>query len=139
MADYEGNGDFNYNTDGSDFKRARDGGTSVKSDDENEESAPVPEKVNEYIRELLSEKANIDHKYPNAEKLIDAGTDCFVCRARFVAASPRLVLTILRGLSFLRRNRQGPADGAHPAEGAEICRYLQRETDPGDGESACAS
>lgn len=81
MADYEGNGDFNYNTDGSDFKRARDGGTSVKSDDENEESAPVPEKVNEYIRELLSEKANIDHKYPNAEKLIDAGTVCLNWRA----------------------------------------------------------
>lgn len=73
MADYDGNGDFNYNTDGSDFKRARDGGNSVKSDDENEESAPIPEKVNEYIRELLAEKSNIDHKYPNAEKLLDAG------------------------------------------------------------------
>lgn len=76
MAEYEGNGDFNYNADGSsDFKRdfKRDGGASVKSDDENEEGAQVPEKVNEYIRELMAEKQNIDHKYPQAEKLIDAG------------------------------------------------------------------
>lgn len=77
MAEYEGNGDFSYTADGSsDFKRdfkQRDGGTSVKSDDENEEGTQVPEKVNEYVRELMAEKMSIDHKYPQAEKLIDAG------------------------------------------------------------------
>lgn len=77
MAEYEGNGDFSYTADGSsDFKRdfkQRDGGTSVKSDDENEEGTQVPEKVNEYVRELMAEKMGIDHKYPQAEKLIDAG------------------------------------------------------------------
>lgn len=78
MAEYEGNGDFNYSADGSsDFKRdfkQRDGATtSVKSDDEAEEGVQLPEKVNEYIRELLNEKISIDHKYQHAEKLLDSG------------------------------------------------------------------
>lgn len=75
MAEYEGNGDFNYSGDGSsDFKRRdNNAATSVKSDDETEENVQLPEKVNEYIRELLNEKMNLDHKYPHAEKLLDAG------------------------------------------------------------------
>ena len=78
MAEYEGNGDFSYSGDGgsSNFKRDFKGDTaggSVKSDDENEESVQVSEKVNEYVRELLAEKMAIDHKYPHAEKLLDAG------------------------------------------------------------------
>lgn len=79
MAEYEGNGDFNYSGDGSsDFKRRdNNASTSVKSDDEAEENVQLPEKVNEYIRELLNEKMNMDHKYPHAEKLLDAGL--FVC------------------------------------------------------------
>lgn len=75
MAEYEGNGDFNYSGDGSsDFKRRdNNAATSVKSDDETEENVQLPEKVNEYIRELLNEKLSMDHKYPHAEKLLDAG------------------------------------------------------------------
>lgn len=75
MAEYEGNGEFNYSGDGSsDFKRRDNNATtSVKSDDETEENVQLPEKVNEYIRELLNEKMNLDHKYPHAEKLLDAG------------------------------------------------------------------
>lgn len=75
MAEYEGNGDFNYGGDGSsDFKRRDNNATtSVKSDDETEENVQLPEKVNEYIRELLNEKMSMDHKYPHAEKLLDAG------------------------------------------------------------------
>lgn len=75
MAEYEGNGDFNYSGDGSsDFKRRDNNATtSNKSDDETEENVQLPEKVNEYIRELLNEKMNLDHKYPHAEKLLDAG------------------------------------------------------------------
>lgn len=75
MAEYEGNGDFNYSGDGSsDFKRRDNNATtSVKSDDETEENVQLPEKVNEYIRELLNEKMNMDHKNPHAEKLLDAG------------------------------------------------------------------
>lgn len=69
MADYEANGDFNYNNESSDFKR----NASNKSDDENEETSQMPEKVNEYIRELMAEKQNIEHKFPQAEKLLDAG------------------------------------------------------------------
>lgn len=81
MAEYEGNGDFNYNGDGSsDFKRRdNNASTSNKSDDEGEENIQLPEKVNEYIRELLNEKLSMDHKYPHAEKLLDAGLylSCF--------------------------------------------------------------
>lgn len=75
MAEYEGNGDFNYSGDGSsDFKRRDNNATtSVKSDDETEENVQLPEKVNEYIRELLNEKMSMDHKYPHAEKLLEAG------------------------------------------------------------------
>ncbi|XP_055312990.1 KH domain-containing, RNA-binding, signal transduction-associated protein 2-like isoform X1 [Sitodiplosis mosellana] len=74
MAEYEGNGDFNYSGDGSsDFKRRDNNATtSVKSDDEAEENVQLPEKVNEYIRELLNEKMSMDHKYPHAEKLLEA-------------------------------------------------------------------
>lgn len=79
MAEYEGNGDFNYSGDGSsDFKRRdNNAATSVKSDDEAEENVQLPEKVNEYIRELLNEKMSMDHKYPHAEKLLDAGVFWF--------------------------------------------------------------
>lgn len=77
MGDYEGNGDFSYSGDGSsDFKRdyKRDGGAcSPKSDDDNDEGLQLSEKVNEYIRDLLSEKVNIDHKYPHADKLLEQG------------------------------------------------------------------
>lgn len=75
MAEYEGNGDFSYSGDGSsDFKRRDNNATtSVKSDDEAEENVQLPEKVNEYIRELLNEKMSMDHKYPHAEKLLEAG------------------------------------------------------------------
>lgn len=77
MAEYESNGEFSYSGDGSsDFKRdyKRDGAAnSPKSDDDNDEGLPVSEKVNDYIRDLLSEKVGIDHKYPNAEKLLDQG------------------------------------------------------------------
>lgn len=74
MAEYDGNGDFTYSGDGSsDFKRRDNAATSVKSDDEAEENTQLPEKVNEYVRELLNEKVNLDNKYPNADKLLDAG------------------------------------------------------------------
>lgn len=74
MAEYEGNGEFNYSADGSsDFKRRDNTTTSNKSDDDAEENVQLPEKVNEYIRELLNEKINLDHKYPHAEKILDAG------------------------------------------------------------------
>lgn len=74
MAEYEGNGEFNYSADGSsDFKRRDNTATSNKSDDETEENVQLPEKVSEYIRELLNEKLSMDHKYPHAEKLLDAG------------------------------------------------------------------
>lgn len=89
MAEYEGNGDFSYSGDGSsDFKR-RDNNvtTPVKSDDETEENVQLPEKVNEYIRELLNEKMNMDHKYPHAEKLLEAGAFClFQLPSTFVAS-----------------------------------------------------
>lgn len=75
MAEYEGNGDFNYSGDGSsDFKRRDNATTSVKSDDEAEENTQLPEKVNEYVRELLNEKVNMDNKYPHADKLLDGGS-----------------------------------------------------------------
>lgn len=70
---YEGNGEFNYADGSSDFKRKN--ASSVKSDvDDEENDAPVSEKVNEYLRELLAEKVAIDHKYTHAERLIDQGT-----------------------------------------------------------------
>lgn len=78
MAEYEGNGDFNYSGDGSsDFKRRdNNASTSGKSEDEAEENIQLSEKVNEYIRELLNEKMSMDHKYPHAEKLLEAGELC---------------------------------------------------------------
>lgn len=70
---YEGNGDdFGYTEASSgDFKRQND--ISDKSDNEDENDAPVSEKVEIYLRELLGEKVSIDHKYPHAERLIDQG------------------------------------------------------------------
>lgn len=66
---YDTNGDFNYADGSSDFKRKN--ATSEKSDDE--EDHPIAEKVSEYLRELLSEKVSIDHKYPHAERLLEQG------------------------------------------------------------------
>lgn len=68
---YENNGDYSSYGDGSsDFKRKN----SSKSDiDENDESNPVAEKTNEYIRDLLGEKVQIDHKFAHADRLIDLG------------------------------------------------------------------
>ncbi|XP_037031949.1 KH domain-containing, RNA-binding, signal transduction-associated protein 3-like isoform X4 [Bradysia coprophila] len=66
---YDTNGDFNYGDGSSDFKRREKNATSEKSDDE--EDHPIAEKVSEYLRELLSEKVSIDHKYPHAERLLE--------------------------------------------------------------------
>lgn len=68
---YDGNGDAQFSETSSDFKRKNTG--SVKSDDEDDHDTPVSEKVSEYLRELLTEKVAIDHKYPNAERLLDSG------------------------------------------------------------------
>ncbi|KAJ6646699.1 hypothetical protein Bhyg_01912 [Pseudolycoriella hygida] len=65
---YDGNGDFNYADGSSDFKRKT--ANSEKSDDDLEDH-PIAEKVSEYLRELLSEKVSIDHKYPHAERLLE--------------------------------------------------------------------
>lgn len=68
---YDGNGDVHYSEASSDFKRKNT--NSVKSDDDDDHDAPISEKVSEYLRELLTEKVAIDHKYPNAERLLDTG------------------------------------------------------------------
>lgn len=62
---YDGNGDFNYADGSSDFKRKN--ASSEKSDDELDNSK------SEYLRELLSEKVSIDHKFPHAERLLEQG------------------------------------------------------------------
>lgn len=77
MAEYDGNGD-NYNSyeTSSDFKR-KNSTKSDEIDDNDEESGPAAEKATEYIRDLLGEKVTIartiDHKFPNADRLIDQG------------------------------------------------------------------
>lgn len=75
---YDGNGDFNYADGSSDFKRKN--ASSEKSDDDLEDH-PIAEKVSEYLRELLSEKVSIDHKYPHAERLLEQGKYllCYYC------------------------------------------------------------
>lgn len=70
---YDSNGD--YGGYGGDFKRKN---LSDKLDEnlsgENEESNPAAQKVNEYIRELLSEKLSINpSQHPHAARLIDQG------------------------------------------------------------------
>lgn len=67
---YDGNGDFNYGDGSSDFKRKN--ASSDKSDDDLDDH-PIAEKVSDYLRELLSEKVSIDHKYPHAERLLEQG------------------------------------------------------------------
>lgn len=73
MAEYDGNGDYNSYETSSDFKR-KNSTKSDEIDDNEEESGPAAEKANEYIRDLLGEKVTIDHKFPNADRLIDQGT-----------------------------------------------------------------
>lgn len=68
MADaYDGNGDFPYSE-----SAQHQSSASLKSDDETEDN-PMAEKVNEYLKELLTEKVAIDKKYPHADRLLDQG------------------------------------------------------------------
>lgn len=89
-----GDNDFNYiDNSSSDFKRLHqivassgcgsplesDNGNDNPDDDDAEtDGQPVSEKINEYLRDLLGEKVAIDHKYPNADRLLDQGKGIFV-------------------------------------------------------------
>ncbi|KAG4070443.1 hypothetical protein HA402_005675 [Bradysia odoriphaga] len=99
---YDTNGDFNY-ADGSssDFKRREKNATSEKSDDE--EDHPIAEKVSEYLRELLSEKVSIDHKYPHAERLLEQGfisLKFIVIECPFQSNGIYLIYLKIQGLFF---------------------------------------
>lgn len=64
---YDNNGDAH----SVDYEK-HDGG--VKSDDENDEQInKMAEKANEYIKDLLGEKVQIDRKFPHADRLLDQG------------------------------------------------------------------
>lgn len=67
---YDGNGDYaNYNDGASDFKRKQ----NAEEEENDENTTPISEKASEYIRELLSEKLQMDHKYANADRLLEQG------------------------------------------------------------------
>ncbi|XP_059622982.1 KH domain-containing, RNA-binding, signal transduction-associated protein 2-like isoform X2 [Phlebotomus argentipes] len=66
---FEGNGEYsNYGDGSSDFKRKS---TLQRDVEEDAEEAPVNEKTTEYVRELLSERVQIDRKYPLCDKLLE--------------------------------------------------------------------
>lgn len=75
MADkYDSNGE--YGSYCGDFKRKNPclEKLNESSLDENEESHSATQKINDYIRELLSEKLSIDpSKHPHIARLIDQG------------------------------------------------------------------
>lgn len=74
---YDSNGD--YGGYGGDFKRKTLSSEKLNENPpgENEESNSAAQKVNEYIRELLSEKLSIDpNKQPHIARLIDQGRVC---------------------------------------------------------------
>ncbi|XP_053671188.1 KH domain-containing, RNA-binding, signal transduction-associated protein 3-like [Anopheles nili] len=70
MADQEVNG---YNDEASDFKRKSNASLrAIEQEDDGEETIQQSEKVQEYIRNILSERVALDRKFPIADRLLES-------------------------------------------------------------------
>lgn len=75
MADQDNGGYMNYGDDGgSDFKRKADSKKDIRVSDDEDDGGKMSGKANEYfVKELLSERVQMDGKYPHADRLLQQG------------------------------------------------------------------
>lgn len=75
MADQDNGGYRNYVDDGgSDFKRKADPNKDIRVSDDEDENSKAPGMGSEFfIKELLSERVQMDGKYPHADRLLQGG------------------------------------------------------------------
>lgn len=131
MADAPHNSYMNYADGESDFKRKADPKKDIRMTDddeeENEHEGKFPGKPNDYfIKELLSERVQMDGKYPHADRLLQQGMGSRQSRWRVQNNCPPRVIS---------SSRTGPckAKWKTTTQGHTIRRLIPGEANQGRG------
>lgn len=116
---------MNYGDDGgSDFKRKTDSKKDIRVSDDEDDGGKMSGKGNEYfVKELLSERVQMDGKYPHADRLLQQGE----------FSKHSLAESGIRITSLPFRTGHRPTERKDAPPRPALRGHLQREANQGHG------